>query len=67
MDLLGKSMDWFLYVNGFRHERVKPSLIWNKACLSFGTKFAPQKGILGNKFRKLRSKAMDHSENISCH
>ena len=23
IDLLGKSMDWFLYDNGLRHERVK--------------------------------------------
>ena len=25
-DLLHKSMDWFLYDNGLRHERVKRSL-----------------------------------------
>ena len=24
IDLLCKSMDWFLYDNGLRHERVKP-------------------------------------------
>ena len=24
MDLLGKSLDWFLYDNGLSHERIKP-------------------------------------------
>ena len=28
-DLLRKSMDWFLYDNGLRHERVKISFAWN--------------------------------------
>ena len=33
IDLLRKSMDWFLYDNGLRHERVKvnvPELVHNK-------------------------------------
>ena len=32
IDLLCKSMDWFLYDNGFRHERVKmnPNFIYRK-------------------------------------
>ena len=27
IDLLRKSMDWFLYDNGLRHERVKTKII----------------------------------------
>ena len=27
-DLLRKSMDWFLYDNGLRHERVKIKIRW---------------------------------------
>ena len=26
-DLLSKSMDWFLYDNGVRHERVKDGIV----------------------------------------
>ena len=28
MDLLRKSMDWFLYDKGLRHERVKQVQVW---------------------------------------
>ena len=30
IDLHSKSMDWFLYYNGFRHERVKMGKKWSK-------------------------------------
>ena len=39
IDLLGTSMDWFLYDNGLRHERVKKSL-WTTASVSNDKNFS---------------------------
>ena len=46
-DLLRKSMDWFLYDNGLRHERVK---YW-----SSNRRFSVKKGVLTN-FAKFTGK-----------
>ena len=46
IDLLGKSMDWFLYDNGLRHERVKRNL---KKNICKASKNLKRSNILNNK------------------
>ena len=42
IDLLCKSIDWFLYDNGFRHERVNFLVLWSTILLLFGSTFHAQ-------------------------
>ena len=44
-------MDWFLYVNGLRHERVKETTGWKSVCKSRAV-FRTQSSIYDEAFWK---------------